>query len=415
VFFVFPFAKRELNRYNREYIYSYPYSPVKLFNITDIFNNIITMSPETLEAFHDELRESFKNLRKDHDVDNLRVLRNRIQTVIDGNAKKLTNKERHKIHKIEILFREIDEAISDIEQAQREAIKLVNLEKKFEKKYKSETKLSKEKKKTHTLIAMRKGEISYEKEMLILQQELVKLQKYIQESGKKVLIIFEGRDAAGKGGNIKRFMENLNPRYSKVIALMKPSDIEKWQWYFQRYIAHLPNAGEMVFFDRSWYNRAGVEPVMGFVGKRDYEKFMEDVPSFEKLLTRSGIKIIKFYFSVSKSEQAARFLERRTNPLKQYKLSPIDQFSQKLWDRYTMAEYENFSRTHTEHAPWIIINSDDKEASRINSIKYLLSQFDYPDKLDAEKLEINKNIVHSGKEKVRLLEKEVDKSKSLFD
>jgi len=170
-----------------------------------------------------------------------------------------------------------------------------------------------------------------------------------------------------------------------------------------------------VFFDRSWYNRAGVEPVMGFVGKRDYEKFMEDVPSFEKLLTRSGIKIIKFYFSVSKSEQAARFLERRTNPLKQYKLSPIDQFSQKLWDRYTMAEYENFSRTHTEHAPWIIINSDDKEASRINSIKYLLSQFDYPDKLDAEKLEINKNIVHSGKEKVRLLEKEVDKSKSLFD
>lgn len=373
------------------------------------------MSPETLEAFHDELRESFKNLRKDHDVDNLRVLRNRIQTVIDGNAKKLTNKERHKIHKIEILFREIDEAISDIEQAQREAIKLVNLEKKFEKKYKSEMKLPKEKKKTHTLIAMRKGEISYEKEMLMLQQELVKLQKYIQESGKKVLIIFEGRDAAGKGGNIKRFMENLNPRYSKVIALMKPSDIEKWQWYFQRYIAHLPNAGEMVFFDRSWYNRAGVEPVMGFVGKRDYEKFMEDVPSFEKLLTRSGIKIIKFYFSVSKSEQAARFLERRTNPLKQYKLSPIDQFSQKLWDRYTMAEYENFSRTHTEHAPWVIINSDDKEASRINSIKYLLSQFEYPDKLDAEKLEINTNIVHSGKEKVRLLEKEIDKSKSLFD
>ena len=388
---------------------------MKLFNITDIFNNIITMSPETLEAFHDELRENFKNLRKDHDVDNLRVLRNRIQTVIDGNAKKLTNKERHKIRKIELLFTEIDEAIWEIEQAQREAIKLVDLEKKFEKKYKSEAKIPKEKKKTHTLIAMRKGEISYEKEMLMLQQELVKLQKYIQESGKKILIIFEWRDAAGKWGNIKRFMENLNPRYSKVIALMKPSDIEKWQWYFQRYIAHLPNAGEMVFFDRSWYNRAGVEPVMGFVGKRDYEKFMEDVPSFEKLLTRSGIKVIKFYFSVSKSEQAARFLERRTNPLKQYKLSPIDQFSQKLWDRYTMAEYANFSRTHTEHAPWVIINSDDKEASRINSIKYLLNQFEYPDKIDDEKLEINTNIVHSGKEKVRMLEKEVDKSKSLFD
>jgi len=171
----------------------------------------------------------------------------------------------------------------------------------------------------------------------------------------------------------------------------------------------------MVFFDRSWYNRAGVEPVMGFVGKRDYEKFMEDVPSFEKLLTRSGIKIIKFYFSVSKSEQAARFLERRTNPLKQYKLSPIDQFSQKLWDRYSIAEYENFSRTHTEHAPWIIINSDNKEASRINSIKYLLNQFQYPDKIDTEKLEIDTKIVYTGKEKVRMLEKEVNKSKSLFD
>lgn len=171
----------------------------------------------------------------------------------------------------------------------------------------------------------------------------------------------------------------------------------------------------MVFFDRSWYNRAGVEPVMGFVGKKDYEKFMEDVPNLEKMLVRSGVKIIKFYFSVSKEEQAARFHERRTNPLKQYKLSPIDQFSQKLWDRYTLAEYENFSRTHSDHAPWIVINSDNKEASRLSAIKYVLNQFDYPDKIARDKLEVDDSIVHTGREKVRMLEKEVDKNASLFE
>lgn len=171
----------------------------------------------------------------------------------------------------------------------------------------------------------------------------------------------------------------------------------------------------MIFFDRSWYNRAGVEPVMGFVGKRDYEKFMDDVVSLEKLLTRSGIKIIKFYFSVSKAEQAARFQERRTNPLKQYKLSPIDQFSQKLWDRYTLAEYLNFSQTHTDNAPWTVIKSDDKEASRINAIKYLLSQFDYPDKIADKYLKLDKDIVFTGKEKVKMLSKEIDENMSLFD
>jgi polyphosphate kinase len=388
---------------------------MKLFNITDIFNNIITMSPETLEAFHDELRASYKKLRKDLDVDNLRVLGNRIQTVIDGNIKKLGHREQHKLHKLEVLSHEISETVIEIETAQKNAIELVDLEKKFDKKYKALKELPKDKARTHVLIAMKKSEINYEEEMLALQIELVKLQKYIQESGKKVLIIFEGRDAAGKGGNIKRFTESLNPRYAKVIALMKPSEIERGQWYFQRYLAHLPNAGEMVFFDRSWYNRAGVEPVMGFVGKRDYEKFMDDVPLLEKMLVKSGIKIIKFYFSVSKPEQAARFLERRTNPLKQYKLSPIDQFSQKLWDRYTLAEYENFSRTHSDHAPWTIINSDNKEASRINSIKYILNQFDYPEKIDANKIEVDDKIVHTGREKVRLLEKDVDKAKSLFE
>jgi len=388
---------------------------VKLFNITDIFNNIVTMSPETLEAFHDELRDNYKKLAKAADIDNLRVLRNRLQTILDTNISKLSKRERRKLDKLGKLLDEIDETIEVVEQATREEIKLINIIKKYKKKHEPLTELPKAKKKTHVLNAVRKDEISYEEEMLRLQIELVKLQSYIQSNEKKVLIIFEGRDAAGKGGNIKRFTESLNPRYSKVVALMKPSEIEKWQWYFERYISHLPNAGEMIFFDRSWYNRAGVEPVMGFVGKRDYEKFMDDVVVLEKMLTRAGIKIIKFYFSVSKEEQAARFQERRTNPLKQYKLSPIDQFSQKLWDRYTLAEYLNFSQTHSEHAPWTIVKSDNKEVSRINAIKYLLSQFDYPDKIDSKYLKVDNDIVFTGREKVKMLAKEIDENMSLFD
>lgn len=388
---------------------------MKLFNITDIFNNIITMSPETLEAFHDELRENYKVLAKDADIDNLRVLRNRLQTILESNVKKLSRRENRKLDKLAKLLEEMDETIEIVEDATKEEITLIDVIKKYKKKHQAYDHLPEKKVKTHVLNIVKRSEIAYEEEMIRLQIELVKLQKYIQESEKKVLIIFEGRDAAGKWGNIKRFTESLNPRYSKVVALMKPSDIEKWQWYFERYISHLPNAGEMIFFDRSWYNRAGVEPVMGFVGKRDYEKFMDDVVSLEKLLTRSGIKIIKFYFSVSKEEQAARFQERRTNPLKQYKLSPIDQFSQKLWDRYTLAEYLNFSQTHTENAPWTIVKSDDKEASRINAIKYLLSQFDYPDKIADKYLKLDKDIVFTGKEKVKMLAKEIDETKSLFD
>ncbi len=388
---------------------------MKLFNITDIFNNIITMSPETLEAFHDELNENYKKLAKDADIDNLRVLRNRLQTILENNTRKLGKRENRKLDKLAKLLVDMDETIEAVEQATKEEIVLIDVIKKHKKKHQAYDHLPEDKQKTHILNVVRKDEIAYEQEMLRLQIELVKLQKYIQENEKKVLIIFEGRDAAGKWGNIKRFTESLNPRYSKVVALMKPSEIEKWQWYFERYISHLPNAGEMIFFDRSWYNRAGVEPVMGFVGKRDYEKFMDDVVVLEKMLTRSGVKIIKFYFSVSKTEQAARFQERRTNPLKQYKLSPIDQFSQKLWDRYTLAEYLNFSNTHTENAPWTIVKSDDKQASRVNAIKYLLSQFDYPDKIAGKYLKIDTDLVFSGKEKVKLLAKEIDESKSLFE
>jgi polyphosphate kinase 2 len=373
------------------------------------------MSPETLEAFHDELRDNYKKLAKEADIDNLRVLRNRLQTILENNTRKLWKRENRKLDKLAKLLVEMDETIEAVELATKEEIVLIDVIKKYKKKHQAYDHLPEKKLKTHVLNVVRKDEIAYEEEMLRLQIELVKLQKYIQENDKKVLIIFEGRDAAGKWGNIKRFTESLNPRYSKVVALMKPSDIEKGQWYFERYISHLPNAGEMIFFDRSWYNRAGVEPVMGFVGKRDYEKFMDDVVSLEKLLTRSGIKIIKFYFSVSKAEQAARFQERRTNPLKQYKLSPIDQFSQKLWDRYTLAEYLNFSQTHTENAPWTIVKSDNKEASRINAIKYLLSQFDYPDKIADKYLRVDDDLVFSGREKVKMLAKEIDETKSLFD
>ena len=384
--------------------------------LANIFNNLLTLSEKNLDTFFDQARDAYKKLKKDGDIDNLKVLRNQLQTVRETQGEDVRKKSKEEYRRLVDIIDDIDELINAFDKETRKNLVLVDVVKKYKKKYTPLRVLPDDKKKTHQLVAMRKSDISYEAEMLVLQLELAKLQKYIQESGEKLLIIFEGRDAAGKGGNIKRFMENLNPRSAKVVALMKPTDVEKWQWYFERYITHLPNAGEMVFFDRSWYNRAGVEPVMGFVGKTDYESFMKDVPELEKMLVKSaGIKIVKFYFSVSKAEQAARFEERRTNPLKQFKLSPIDQFSQKLWDRYTIAEFENFTHTHTEWAPWTIVNSDDKEASRINAIKYLLSRFEYPGKVDAKKLSIDPDIIHTGKEKAKILKEEIAGKKGLFE
>ncbi|MDD3302673.1 MAG: polyphosphate kinase 2, partial [Candidatus Gracilibacteria bacterium] len=249
---------------------------------------------------------------------------------------------------------------------------MIDVVKQVEKKYQHCPSLKEEKLKKYAQVCVKRENIAYEKIIIELQLELLKLQKFIKETGEKVLIIFEGRDAAGKGGTIKRFNEYLNPRGARVVALEKPTEKEKSQWYFQRYIPHLPSAGEMVFFDRSWYNRAGVEPVMGFVRKKDYEQFLDDVPKFEKMLINSGIKLIKFYFSVSKDEQAKRFEERMRNPLKQFKLSPIDQSGQKLWDKYTLAEYKNFESTHTKVSPWVIVKSDNKKKARINAIKYCL-------------------------------------------
>jgi polyphosphate kinase len=224
------------------------------------------------------------------------------------------------------------------------------------------------------------GAKEYEAEKARLQAELLKVQIWAQETGQKFVILMEGRDAAGKGGTIKRFMEHLNPRYARVCALTKPSDVEKGQWFFQRYIAHLPTAGEMVFYDRSWYNRAGVERVMGFCSPSEYLEFMRQAPEFERMLVRSGIRLYKFWFSVTQDEQRRRFTARETDPLKRWKLSPIDKASLDKWDEYTEAKEAMFFYTDTADAPWVIVKSDDKKRARLNCMRHFLASIDYPEK-----------------------------------
>jgi polyphosphate kinase 2 len=221
---------------------------------------------------------------------------------------------------------------------------------------------------------------AYEKQKYRLQVELLKLQAWTKETGQRVVILFEGRDAAGKGGTIKRFMEHLNPRGARVVALEKPSELERGQWYFQRYIQHLPTAGEIVLFDRSWYNRAGVERVMGFCTPDEYNEFMRQVPEFERNLVRSGIHLIKFWFSVSRDEQRRRFKERESHPLKQWKLSPIDLASLDKWDDYTKAKEAMFFYTDTADAPWTVVKSDCKKRARLNALRYVLHKLPYTNK-----------------------------------
>ncbi|WP_162050519.1 polyphosphate kinase 2 [Fluviibacter phosphoraccumulans] len=221
---------------------------------------------------------------------------------------------------------------------------------------------------------------NYERSKYQLQVELLKLQAWVKETGQKVVILFEGRDAAGKGGAIKRFMEHLNPRGARVVALEKPTETERGQWYFQRYIQHLPTAGEIVLFDRSWYNRAGVERVMGFCSQAEYDDFMRQVPEFERNLVRSGIHLFKFWFSVSRNEQRRRFKEREKHPLKQWKLSPIDKASLDKWDDYTHAKEAMFFSTDTADAPWIVIKSDCKKRARLNAMRYVLHRLAYGQK-----------------------------------
>jgi len=221
---------------------------------------------------------------------------------------------------------------------------------------------------------------NYERIKYELQVELLKLQNWVKKSGNRVVILFEGRDAAGKGGTIKRFMEHLNPRGARVVALEKPTDEEKGQWYFQRYIKHMPTKGEIVLFDRSWYNRAGVEKVMGFCSDKEYAEFMKQTPEFERHLVQSGILLFKFWFSVSQAEQKRRFKERKTHPLKQWKLSPIDKASMDKWDEYTVAKEQMFFHTDTSETPWIVIKSNCKKRARLNAIKYILHKVPYEEK-----------------------------------
>jgi len=258
----------------------------------------------------------------------------------------------------------------------------------------------------------KKETLAYEDELKRLQIELLKMQNYVKETGKKILMIFEGRDAAGKGGTIKRITEHLNPRGARVIALDKPSDVERSQWYFQRYVHHLPSAGEIVLFDRSYYNRGGVEPVMGFCTQEEHKEFLHEVPEFEKMLVNSDIIIFKFYFSVSKEMQEKRFNERRNDPLKQYKLSPVDEKSQGLWDKYTIAKYSMLLASHTDHAPWTIIRSDNKKKARINCIKHILHNIKYTDKIKAKKLLADDKIRIYANDEIKIMETEMSLKKN---
>jgi len=228
--------------------------------------------------------------------------------------------------------------------------------------------------------------LSYEKELIQLQTELVKLQQWAKQTKKRIAIIFEGRDASGKGGSIRRFIEHLNPRSMRVVALAKPTSVEQGQWYFTRYIKELPNPGEIVFFDRSWYNRAVVEPVMGFCTKDQYQEFMRQVPEFENMLYEDGVTIIKFWFSVSQKEQKKRFESRKDTFVKQWKISPVDEKATQMWDRYTFYKEAMLSRTHTTYSPWVIVRSNDKKRARLESMRYVLSNFEYDGKEKAGSL-----------------------------
>lgn len=260
------------------------------------------------------------------------------------------------------------------------------------------------KSKNRQAVWIKKWHLQYEEDLRTLQIELMKMQQSMQKTGQRILAIFEGRDAAGKGGTIKRITAHLNPRNYNVVALAKPNETELSQWYFQRYTSHLPTAGEFTIFDRSWYNRAMVEPVMGFCSDEQNKRFLKDVPMLEELLVKDGITLFKFYFSVSKKVQKERFDSRREDPLKQYKLSPVDNLAQKYWNEYAIRKFQMLSETNRTLAPWTIIRSDNKKHARLNCIKHILTAMDYEGKLPAEQLQPDPNIVVSGIDELRHME-----------
>jgi polyphosphate kinase 2 len=262
----------------------------------------------------------------------------------------------------------------------------------------------KKKKKNRKAVWVKQFTLAYEQELHKLQIELLKWQKHVIANENRVLMLFEGRDAAGKGGTIKRIIEHLNPRGARVVALLKPSDRERTQWYFQRYIQHLPSGGEIVLFDRSWYNRAMVEPTMGFCTDEENKRFLKDTPMIEAMLVKNGIKFFKFFFSVSKEEQLRRFDSRETDPLKQYKISPVDREAQERWDDYTVRKFQMLNETNRSISPWTIFRSDNKKKARVNCIKHILSKVEYKDKISEEELKTDPEIVVSGIDEIRFLE-----------
>lgn len=241
---------------------------------------------------------------------------------------------------------------------------------------------------------------AYEDQLRLLQIELCKLQDWQRESGERLVMVFEGRDAAGKGGTIKRFMEHLNPRHAHVVALTKPTEAERGQWYFQRYVAQMPTAGDMALLDRSWYNRAGVERVMGFCEPEQTEQFFQEVPEFEHMLVRDGVRVFKFWLTIGREQQLRRFHKRKSDPLKQWKLSPIDYACVGKWSDYTAAKIEMFQRTHTEHAPWTVVKSNDKKRARLNAIRVVLSAVDYAGKDTGAIGGIDPKIVGTGADEI---------------
>jgi polyphosphate kinase 2 len=264
--------------------------------------------------------------------------------------------------------------------------------------------VNKKKSKGRQAIWVKKFTLEYEEGLNQLQIELLKWQKHVIANEERVLLLFEGRDAAGKGGTIKRIVEHLNPRGARVVALLKPSDRERTQWYFQRYIQHLPSGGEIVLFDRSWYNRAMVEPTMGFCTDEENKRFLKDTPMLESMLVKNGVILFKFFFSVSKEEQLRRFKGRETSPLKQYKISPVDREAQERWDDYTVRKFQMLNETNRTICPWTIVRSDNKKKARLNCIKHILSKVDYKDKIPQEELLADPEIVVSGIDEIRFME-----------
>lgn len=282
--------------------------------------------------------------------------------------------------------------------------KIVNLKRKKLIEHTAFKNKDKKEKKGRTSVWVKKTTLQYEEELHKLQIELLKMQKHVKKKGLRLLMLFEGRDAAGKGGTIKRITAHLNPRGTRTVALMTPDDTERTQWYFQRYIQHLPANGEIVLFDRSWYNRAMVEPIMGFCTDEENKRFLKDVPLLEEMLVKDGIIFFKYFFSVSKAEQLRRFVSRETDPLKHFKISPVDKAAQEKWDDYTVRKFQLLNETNRTLAPWTIIRSDNKKLARLNCIKHILLQIDYEDKLPVAQLKTDPAIVVSGIDEIRYME-----------